>query len=263
MNIDYAIIAAGGKATRFLPYSLVMPKELLPLNGIPAIQYAIDECIAAKIHKIIIITRPNNNLIAQHLSHHENYRKFIVESFNSESKTQILILPENEKLPYGNAAPLITVRHIIGDSRFVVLFADDIILGNNPTIELNDFLNSHPDCLSIVGYQTVPLFEVHNYGNIETNEEDEILKIRQKPKDLIISNKVIVSRLLLNGSIFDYIEKKSNNELDLGLAVNSQLQQNPHKVFGCNLSGLWICIDTPEKYLKALNNQQDFLNLKR
>lgn len=75
MNIDYAIIAAGGMAKRFLPYSLVMPKELLPLNGIPAIQYSIDECITAGIQKII--TRPHNNLIFQHLSHHEYYRDLI------------------------------------------------------------------------------------------------------------------------------------------------------------------------------------------
>lgn len=263
MNIDYAIIAAGGMAKRFLPYSLVMPKELLPLNGIPAIQYSIDECITAGIQKIIIITRPHNNLIFQHLSHHEYYRDLIVESFSSKLKTQILILPEKENLPYGNAAPLMTVKHIVDDKRFVVLFADDIILGNNPIKELSIFLNSHTGSASIVGYQTVPLSEVHNYGNIEINEYDEIVVLRQKPKNFIVSDKVIVSRLLLDSSIFNFIEKKSNNELDLGLAISSQLQEEHHKVFGCYLTGLWLCIDTPEKYLTALNKQQKFLKTKR
>lgn len=263
MSIEYAIIAAGGRAKRFLPYSLVMPKELLPLNGIPAIQYSINECIAAGIRKIIIITRPHNNLIFQHLSCHKYYRNLIVDFFSSKSKTQILILPEDQDLPYGNAAPLLTARHIVGSKRFAVLFADDIILGSNPIIELSNFSNSHISGSTIVGYQPVPLSEVQNYGNIEINEYDEIVKLRQKPERDIVSDKVIVSRLLLDGSIWRFIDKKSNNELDLGEAIASQIQQEHHKVFGCYLTGLWVCIDTPEKYLTALNKQQNFLNTKR
>lgn len=103
--------------------------------------------------------------------------------------------------------------------------------------------------MSIVGFQEVPISEVHNYGNIEVNEQNEIIKLRQKPHENIISNKVVVSRLLLNGNIYKYIREENGKELDLGEALKRQLTSNRNEVYACHLSGTWACVDTPEKYL--------------
>ena len=53
--IKQAIIPLAGLGTRMLPLSSVMPKELLPLNGRPNIEYIMDECIEAGIKKFIFI----------------------------------------------------------------------------------------------------------------------------------------------------------------------------------------------------------------
>jgi UTP--glucose-1-phosphate uridylyltransferase len=53
--IKQAIIPLAGQGTRLLPLTSVFPKELLPINGKPAIEYILDECIKSGIKEIILI----------------------------------------------------------------------------------------------------------------------------------------------------------------------------------------------------------------
>jgi len=53
--IKQAIIPLAGLGTRVLPLTSVMPKELLPINGRPNIEYIMDECIEAGIKEFIFI----------------------------------------------------------------------------------------------------------------------------------------------------------------------------------------------------------------
>ena len=51
--IKQAIIPLAGMGTRLLPLSSVIPKELLPVNGKPNIEYILEECIDAGIKEFI------------------------------------------------------------------------------------------------------------------------------------------------------------------------------------------------------------------
>jgi len=53
--IKQAIIPLAGMGTRLLPLTSVFAKELLPINGKPAIEYIIEECLEADIKEIIFI----------------------------------------------------------------------------------------------------------------------------------------------------------------------------------------------------------------
>ena len=53
--IKQAIIPLAGLGTRLLPLTSVIPKELLPINGRPGIEYIIDECIEAGIKSFIFV----------------------------------------------------------------------------------------------------------------------------------------------------------------------------------------------------------------
>ena len=53
--IKQAIIPLAGLGTRLLPLTSVIPKELLPINGRPGIEYIIDECIEAVIKEFIFL----------------------------------------------------------------------------------------------------------------------------------------------------------------------------------------------------------------
>ena len=59
--IKQAIIPLAGLGTRLLPLTSVIPKELLPINGKPNLQYILDECINAGIKEIIFIISKKKN----------------------------------------------------------------------------------------------------------------------------------------------------------------------------------------------------------
>ena len=66
--IKQAIIPLAGLGTRLLPLTSVFPKELLPINGIPGIEYILDECIDAGVSEIIFVIskkKRNNKKIFQ------------------------------------------------------------------------------------------------------------------------------------------------------------------------------------------------------
>ena len=52
--IKQAIIPLAGLGTRLLPLTSVIPKELLPINGKPALEYILDECIECGIKEVIL-----------------------------------------------------------------------------------------------------------------------------------------------------------------------------------------------------------------
>ena len=53
--IKQAIIPLAGLGTRLLPLTSVLPKELLPINGKPGLEYILEEGIAAGIKEFIFI----------------------------------------------------------------------------------------------------------------------------------------------------------------------------------------------------------------
>ena len=53
--IKQAIIPLAGLGTRLLPLTSVIPKELLPINGKPGIEYILDECLQSGIKEFIFV----------------------------------------------------------------------------------------------------------------------------------------------------------------------------------------------------------------
>ena len=58
--IKQAIIPLAGQGTRLLPLTSVIPKELLPINGKPNLEYIMEECIDAGINEFIFIICVDN-----------------------------------------------------------------------------------------------------------------------------------------------------------------------------------------------------------
>jgi len=55
-QVTKAVIPAAGLGTRFLPATKAMPKEMLPIVDRPAIQYVVEEAVAAGLENVLIIT---------------------------------------------------------------------------------------------------------------------------------------------------------------------------------------------------------------
>ena len=88
--IKQAIIPLAGLGTRLLPLTSVFPKELLPINGKPGIEYILDECIEAGIKEIIFIISKKKEMIKRYFYNDQFYKKII-------KKKKILDLLKNIK----------------------------------------------------------------------------------------------------------------------------------------------------------------------
>ena len=77
--IKQAIIPLAGLGTRLLPLTSVFPKELLPINGKPGLEYILDECIDAGVNEIIFIISNKKKLIKKYF-YNDNFYKNIIKS---------------------------------------------------------------------------------------------------------------------------------------------------------------------------------------
>ena len=75
--IKQAIIPLAGLGTRLLPLTSVMPKELLPINGKPGLEYILDECFEAGIKEFIFIISDKKLSIKKYFYRDSFYKKII------------------------------------------------------------------------------------------------------------------------------------------------------------------------------------------
>ena len=108
--IKQAIIPLAGLGTRLLPLTSVFPKELLPINGKPGLEYILDECIDAGINEIIyrgsfVISAPEkivknlNTEIRNHFGLYSNSKKLEKElnEYRSQKISLDILKFENQK----------------------------------------------------------------------------------------------------------------------------------------------------------------------
>src|SRR6476620_9751787 len=61
-----AVIPAAGLATRFLPATKAVPKELLPVVDRPVLQYIVEEAAAAGIGDVLLVTGRGKTSMVDH-----------------------------------------------------------------------------------------------------------------------------------------------------------------------------------------------------
>ena len=69
-KITHAVIPVAGFGTRMLPLSKAVPKELLPLGNKPAIQYVVEEAIAAGLTNIVLVNHAQKTAIENYFDIH-------------------------------------------------------------------------------------------------------------------------------------------------------------------------------------------------
>ena len=75
--IKQAIIPLAGLGTRLLPLTSVLPKELLPINGKPGLEYILDECIEAGIKEFIFIISTKKKMIKKYFYNDVFFKKIL------------------------------------------------------------------------------------------------------------------------------------------------------------------------------------------
>lgn len=218
-----AVIAAAGFGTRFLPQTKAMPKEMMPLIDKPIIQYVVEELVAAGIKDIIIVGSQNKRAIEDHfdvpnedllanLRAGGEKKAHYIDELNALSEMANFIYVR-QKGPYGNATPLASVAHLIGeDESFIYTWADDFIVASPSRFQqmIDVAIANDGAVLSCKPVATDDEYTRYGIAAGDTIEPGlmKMSHIVEKPgKDAAPSNLASVSSYLLNGTFFTYLEQ--------------------------------------------------------
>ena len=217
--IRKAIIPAAGLGTRVLPASKAVPKEMLPIVDKPAIQYIVEEAVAAGITDILIITSRGKGVIEDHFDHSFELEHVLKERGGkddvlSELKSvaqmaNIYFLRQKEAKGLGHA--VLCARSFVANDPFAVMYGDDVIISDDPVVAQ---LSRAYDTFGkpVVGIKKVPAEDIVKYSSMKTEHvKDNIYSISdmiEKPSpDEIFSLYSILGRCVLEPDIFDILSK--------------------------------------------------------
>ncbi len=218
MKITKAVIPAAGLGTRVLPASKAIPKEMLPIVDKPAIQYIVEEAVAAGITDILIITGRGKGAIEDHFDRAPELEERLRESgktalydvcIKSANLANIQYIRQKETKGLGHA--VLCAKSFVGSDPFVVLYGDDVILGQTPaTAELCAVYEQTGRC--VLGVKEVPLSEMHKYGSIQFSYDEAqnmlVSDMNEKPgPGQALSSYAILGRVVLTPEIFSVLEE--------------------------------------------------------
>lgn len=230
MKITKAVIPAAGLGTRVLPASKSVPKEMLNIVDKPAIQYIVEEAVAAGITDILIITNRGKEAIENHFDYamelesqlqgRPDKQEMLEEIRRVAKMANIYFLRQKETKGLGHA--VLCARAFVGDEPFAVLYGDDVIIGEPPvTKQLMEAYEKYG--LSTVGVNEVPKSQIHKYCSLKVEDRPDgtmrCTDMVEKPQpDEIMSLYAILGRCILTPDIFDILEitpKGAGGEIQL------------------------------------------------
>ena len=138
--IKQAIIPLAGLGTRLLPLTSVLPKELLPINGKPGLEYILDECIEAGIKEIIFIISSKKQIIKKYFYNDAFFKKMIKKKkkdkrlkfeYTKIKKFKRIIKFVYQNSPRGTGDAVLKCRKLIKSKHFLMLLPDDLIIRSN------------------------------------------------------------------------------------------------------------------------------------
>lgn len=260
-----AIITDAGFASRFLPWTKTNPKAMVPMGNKPIMQLVVEECAAAGIDDIIIVTTPEgkpiyedyftngvNHVYKQLRSQHKLDRYKEVEKVLHLPK--IRIIEQDQALPYGNGSPIVSARQFIADDEaFIVCYSDDIVLKSSDVATLIDSFGEHPDADAIIMAQDVDSKEVSKYGIVSLKDGNLLDNIVEKPEtNEAPSTLASYGRYLLTPQIFDYLKpNKTGKDGELWTVDGITEIAKTGKVYVEPTKGQWRTTGDPRNYFMA------------
>ena len=238
----FAVIPAAGKGTRFLPVTKAVPKELLPIIDVPALQLVMDEAIAGGAEHIVLVSsqakpgieayaRPDAEIVQRvRASGREDLADRLARI---GSDVQVTVVYQDEPRGLGHAVGC--ARSVVADEPFAVLLPDEVMGDARLITQLSQSV--HDTGVSAVGLMRVPRDQVSAYGVITPREGDSgpgpfgIIDVVEKPREQDApSNLIIIGRYVLTPDVFDHLDAlvpSANGELQLTDALREQAMLSP------------------------------------
>jgi UTP--glucose-1-phosphate uridylyltransferase len=241
-----AVVTAAGQGTRFRPFTSIVPKEMLPVGGTPALGHVIAECTAAGADRVYVVTRPGDPVVPAYVR------------LLQDDGCPAVCVPEDLSAGYGNAAPLLTLRPVLeACATFMVAFGDDVLLGGPaPGADLAA-MRQAAECggCAVIAGQLISPADTGSFGVIDTDRRGgtRVRGIRQRPGPATVTEPLaVVSRLVLRPEVLGLLvpRAEARGEVDLGTAVGEHARQADVRVH--RITADWVTVGDPRRYHDAL-----------
>lgn len=268
--VTKAVIPAAGLGTRFLPATKAIPKEMLPVVDKPAIQYVVEEAVAAGLRDILLVTGRAKGALEDHFDRAPELEQALKAKGDDERLARIWEPTEfatvhytRQGTPRGLGHAVSCAAHHVGNQPFAVLLGDDFIHPSDPLlrrmIEVREQFGG-----SVVALMQVDSDQVSQYGvvAIEPTDTEDVVMVRdlvEKPAPADApSNWIIIGRYVCDPAVFGVLEDTPpgrGNEIQLTDALKTLAQMPGSEgggVRGVQFRGRRFDTGNPVDYLRTI-----------
>ena len=223
-NVKTAVVLAGGLGTRLRPYTVSLPKPLMPVGDHPILEIVVMQLRASGIERIIIAVGYLAPLIRAY--------------FGDGSKYGLKIFYSSEDEPLGTAGPLALLKDEI-DETFIFMNGDVFTDLNFAKMTSCHYEN---DSLVTVGLSSRKINI--DFGVIDFDKNGEFKGWKEKPT---IKYDVSMGVYVLEPEILDFLPRGFSNIPDVVQSV-----YNARGSLNCyHHNGYWLDIGRPTDYEEA------------
>ena len=225
MTPKRAIILAGGKGTRLRPYTVVLPKPLMPIGEYPILEVIVRQLVHSGFDRITMAV---------------NHQAELVKAFFGDgSKWGIRIDYSLEEEPMGTMGPLRLISDL--PDHFMVMNGDILT-----DLDFAGFYGQHVADNHIFTISSHRRQQVIDYGVLETDGLQSLVGFREKPKT---DYEVSMGIYMVSRSVLDFIPENQRYGFD-DLMID--LIKADKKVRVKNYDGYWLDIGRPDDYMQAI-----------
>ena len=219
-----AIILAGGKGTRLKPYTISLPKPLVPVGTMPVIEIIIRQLARYSFDRVTITV---------------NHMAEIIQAFCGDgSKWGISIDYSIEDKPLSTMGPLKLITDL--PENFLIMNGDVLT-----DLNFSQFYNSHIENQSLFTVSTYVREEKIDYGVLEIDARNTLTGFKEKP---VLSLMVSMGIYMANREILKYIPFDQPYGFDNLMLDLIHLEMPPVIM---KFNGYWLDIGRPDDYEKA------------
>jgi UTP--glucose-1-phosphate uridylyltransferase len=243
-QVTKAVIPVAGLGTRMLPATKAIPKEMLPVVDKPLIQYVVNECVAAGIKEIVLVTHASKNSIENHFDTsyelestlEKRVKRQLLEEVQAIVPKGVTIMQVRQGVANGLGHAIMCAHPVVGDAPFAVVLPDVIMddaasnLKKDNLAEMVSKFNTSR--VSQVLVEQVPEEDVSKFGVVDLDgtkigqgESAKIHAMVEKPDvEDAPSNLAVVGRYVLSERIWELLEftpPGAGGEIQLTDAISS------------------------------------------
>ncbi|QLB21483.1 UTP--glucose-1-phosphate uridylyltransferase [Vespertiliibacter pulmonis] len=248
------IIPVAGLGTRMLPATKAIPKEMLTIADKPLIQYIVNECVAAGIKEIVLVTHSSKNAIENHFDTsfeletmlEKRVKRQLLDEVRSIVPKDVTIMHVRQGQAKGLGHAVLCGKALVGNESFAVVLPDVLLAdftADQKTENLSAMISRFKETgNSQIMVAPVAKEDVSSYGVVDCQGVDlqpagtaKIVNIIEKPSiEDAPSNFAVVGRYVFSSAIWELLAKTPvgvGDEIQLTDAIDMLILQEDVEAF--------------------------------